>query len=496
MSNSIEEKLSRINEGIKAKKEKESKKIEKEDLESVRLRIKNLEKTKSQLELILGSLELRSGNETGIGMREYSSKIERDFKDKGKKLDKLVVDYKEALETLGVKGKKDLLENPDFAEDREIADYKETKKQKEELALSDFDLRNKLRELGVQVQIGKEEFTYDLAKLALEEKIEDIKDQLAKERENTPEGKEELKKELSEYFHKKIPQFEFKHKKGDYFMTTDLKNTIFGSFSHEDWERIENRYPYEMIREVTQESLEKGVKEASIMKIGFKNGTEELEREFLPEAKRITNEILKESEYRHRAKKLGVEGYDIDHLGKLIKRTESDRRKAEFTIRTIDKIRNQYHEEDEIFISGRQINSTLARKKHERFVEETEEKRRELERVNLELEELRHNKPNLFRKQKWASKLDDLWKKKENLEEETDQYWTGKEEAKLKNNMFFELELPDQIEEKIKKGEIRAAGKPDEVFQELKEELSQIVNKKLSEEIIDFYNEFKDSMKR
>ena len=72
----------------------------------------------------------------------------------------------EALKTIGVENKDQLLENSDFSEDEEVISYKKSKGQKENLELSDSALKERLLSLGMT--IDQENFSYDFSNSRLE----------------------------------------------------------------------------------------------------------------------------------------------------------------------------------------------------------------------------------------------------------------------------------------------------------------------------------------
>ena len=73
---SLQEKLSKLSQNLQETNTEEGKKSQEKELEPIRLRIKELENQKSQIELIKGSLELKSDEKTGKGMREHSIETE------------------------------------------------------------------------------------------------------------------------------------------------------------------------------------------------------------------------------------------------------------------------------------------------------------------------------------------------------------------------------------------------------------------------------------
>ena len=90
---SLEDKLKEVSENLKKSKEQKKIEAQEEELKPVRARIKELENIKYQLELVEGSLRLKSDSQgkdkIGKGMREHSAETEQLAKEKFSKLQKL-----------------------------------------------------------------------------------------------------------------------------------------------------------------------------------------------------------------------------------------------------------------------------------------------------------------------------------------------------------------------------------------------------------------------
>ncbi len=204
---SLQEKLSKISQNLQETKAEAEKKAQEKELEPIRARIKELENQKNQLDLVKGSLELKSDKDTGKGMKEYSKETEEQVKKESTRLDTLTEKNKEALQTMGVENQDQLIDNPEFAEETEVVSYKKAKEQGEGLKMSDASLQEKLKTLGVN--IDAESFSYDSAERALTEKLQSVEGELLQEKLKTPEGKEEAIEMLSKNLEKNIPQASF-----------------------------------------------------------------------------------------------------------------------------------------------------------------------------------------------------------------------------------------------------------------------------------------------
>lgn len=204
---SLQEKLSRMSQNLQETKAETERQTQEKELEPIRARIKELENEKNQIELIKGSLELKSGEKTGKGMREYSKETSEQAQKESTRLDTLVDKNKEALQAMGIENKDQLVENAEFAEESEVVSYKKAKKETADLEISDSALKEKLKTLGMSVD--EENFSYDSAEKALAEKLQSLEGDLLQEKLKTPEGKEEAIETLSKNLEKNVPQVSF-----------------------------------------------------------------------------------------------------------------------------------------------------------------------------------------------------------------------------------------------------------------------------------------------
>jgi hypothetical protein len=207
---SLQEKLAKKSQELEEAKKGEAEKAEDSALSPVRNRIKELELQKSQLDLVKGSLELKSDKNAGIGegMKEYKAKTLESAKKESSQLDAIVEKNKEALKTMGVEDKEQLAENPEFAEDAEVVSYKEAKGKVSGLNEADAALQEKLKTLGVEN--AGENGSYESAEKALTEKIQSLDSELLQEKLKTPEGKKEAVDTIASDLEKKMKNISFK----------------------------------------------------------------------------------------------------------------------------------------------------------------------------------------------------------------------------------------------------------------------------------------------
>jgi len=204
---SLQEKLSKMSQNLQETKAETEKQTQGKELKPIRVRIKELENEKNQLELVKGSLELKSDKNIGKGMREYSKDTNKKEKKESSRLDTLIDKNKEALHTMGIESKDQLVENKAFAEETEVVSYKKAKKETANLETSDNALKEKLKTLGVSMD--EENFSYDSAEKALAKKLLSLDSELLQEKLKTPEGKNEAIEKLSKNLEKSIPQGSF-----------------------------------------------------------------------------------------------------------------------------------------------------------------------------------------------------------------------------------------------------------------------------------------------
>lgn len=222
MAADLKEKLAKISKDIETSKEVKRA----EELKPIYKRIDEINNTKNQLDILKGSLGLKSGAITeggdkgekhGLGMKEYKADTEKEIPKKKSKIEVLMVEDKEVKEYLdkqGIKEAEQLAENPDFADTIQVQEYKEALKQKEGLEMSDRDLKKRLADLGVN--IDEKNFSYESAEQAVNEKIKTVDAELLQEELKTPEGREKAMKVLVEKFKGDLVKMELSKDKENY----------------------------------------------------------------------------------------------------------------------------------------------------------------------------------------------------------------------------------------------------------------------------------------
>jgi len=523
---SLENKLFKLSSEFRKNKEEENKKLQEEELKPIRLKTEELKEKKFQLELILGSLSLESKKESsGIGMKEYSTKTENKFKEENILLDKLINKNQEVLKTIGIENKDHLLENPDFAEDEEIISYKKSKAQKEELGLSDSALKEKLLSLGIT--IDQENFSYDLVEKKLEEKIEQVDKELALEKAKTPEGKEELKEELTQYLFKKMSTIDFSIKKNSglyYFDKSyvlnlgrhDSANFRFlreGCYVEKDdlnfdfienWKNLEEKYPYDVIREAMKKTLKEKTNNTLQRHSTLRGSSyEEIEesKEFKeivqPKILSMTESLietkLRKKELIYKAKIQGLGNISsIESIEYFIKNLKSDKEDAVMALHEIKMIENKLPNE-EVILDRSSIRVLSGLKKYDEISEEIKEKKERLKNVLQEIRQLEIKKPIIFGRKEWESNLDKLTKEKKELEKRTSDEWTKKESDELYKKTYLYIQTKEFSNiGKIIENEPSIRGNSKEIFNSLKLKLNDIANKEVPKHVVELYNEFKD----
>lgn len=203
----LKDKLENISQQINVEKEEKKKNEESERLKPIREEIKKKEKEIFDLEIIKNSLDFKSDqNKKNEGMTEYAESTTNKKKKIKAELESIANANSEALEKMGVKNIDDLASNPEFAEEEEVVAYKEAGAQESDLVLSDTKLKNRLAELGIE--INDDNFSYKTASEEISKRLDVLNNELMAEKFKTPEGKEEAEEMLIKHFEKEIPKIE------------------------------------------------------------------------------------------------------------------------------------------------------------------------------------------------------------------------------------------------------------------------------------------------
>lgn len=509
---SLEKKLSKISLELKEKKAQEEKELLEEKLRPIRAKIKDFEVEKHQLEVILNSLKLKLGQKVdeksvaeGIGMKEYSVNTENKFKKEEGRIDRIIKDNKEALKTLGLESRDQLLENPDFAGDSEILDYKEAKAQKDDLLLSDEALKSRLIALGIE--FNQEDFSYEIAEDLVAKKIKDIDYKLSLEKRKTPEGREELKEELTQYFTNKTNAFNISQRHDRVYKLDIGKFNYFGSWKTYDYGKleapfptylsveteVEERYPYDIIipvfTDVFSQRLATALSSNESLKVNFaQKGIEDfVNNQYLPMAKEKINATLRESELRYEATKLGIPFVRyIEDLRRIIEANKNQKIKAQQSLNEIAELERKLPDEELILTEG-YIKVPSAQEDYKNFFKENSEREDRLKEAKWEIQVLESRPPKLFGKEKWTAKLNSLKQEREELEQKV----SGSEWYLAENEkVYFKAYVSHSLD--LLPGEINFKAKTKDLFNSLKKRFEAEIENEESEAVLNLYEKFKD----
>ena len=216
---SLKEKLSQKATDLEQQRMSEEQQLRQEALAPIRQNIHKIENDRYQLDMIKGSLE-KSDSSEDVGKRitDYATRLDKEVIEKRQPIETLMKDHQDVMETMSIKTPEELAEHPDFADEEEVVEYKEiterAPKEHEALAEGDEALKEKLAALGVT--IDTENFSYDAAEKAIDEKMQALNEELVREKLKTPEGKEEALEMLVKDIEGDIAQMRLSSKQGGY----------------------------------------------------------------------------------------------------------------------------------------------------------------------------------------------------------------------------------------------------------------------------------------
>lgn len=146
-----------------------------------------------------------------------------------------------------------------------------------------------------------------------------------------------------------------------------------------------------------------------------------------------------------------------------------------------------------MILKGPNVEIVSAKQEYDHFINETNEKRKKIKDVSLEIQRLKTNKPKLFGKEKWSSSLGELNKEREELEKRTDDKWVREENNKLYRKAYFFISTKQYSNiEKIVEKQPMVRGDSQEIFNNLKTKLREIIDKEIPETLSKLNEEFKD----
>ncbi len=220
---SLREKLSTISKTIEEKKLNQKKEEQESKLSPIREKIKSLEELRVSLEMIKNSLSGEDIKKTltqkttdkesvGLGMKEYAASTDQNLKNKKNKIEEILSENTEAMESLGISKTDDLISHPDFSSDEEVVALKKGREQKDSLLVSDESLKQRLAALGLE--INEVDGSYDSVRKVVDVKLDQLDQEIATEKIKTPEGRQEVIEKLASQIGKDSHSMIFEKKGG------------------------------------------------------------------------------------------------------------------------------------------------------------------------------------------------------------------------------------------------------------------------------------------
>ncbi len=522
---SLEQKLSFLTRDIEEKKIQEAKEAEEKELGPIRSKIKELEDKKHFLELIKGSLSLKSGEilehnkYTGIGMTEYSSKTNENLEKEIKKLDNLIIKHKEALENLDINSREELVDKFKDDEDSiEVQDYLGAKDKKEELNKSDDILQERLKKFDIDV--NKENFSYSSTEKKIDEKLGVLDDALFQEKIKTPEGREEAIKNLSTELEKILPDTELsKNNFNNYDFSFSNSQTNKIHIINEEAKMDEGRYIYLLPdffhfpdnKELKKMESRYGadiIKES--IKTAYLNKTEKTFEEFSKSSnkdyfdnKNLRTETIKSNiskkidqliDFSLKMKEINREVVDqkfcqnYTYLEGEFRKIEENKKDALELIGQITKIESELPNE-EVILEGKTIKVPSFIKNFEKLKEDLISENKNLDDKKTEIKG--RVKGFWESEEKWKKAVSELEKEYDVLEGKIDKM-RKEDYINLHDKSYINIPSKEYSDtENILKAE-HQKGKPSEIFNELMEKLSGVIDKKSPESIVRLYKEYKE----
>ena len=553
---SLKEKLAGISQNLQEEKKIEEQSAQEKELAPIRTKIKELEEQKRELDLIKGSLELKSDGKIGKGMKEYSSETAGNIEKESIEINTLINENKEALQSLGVEDKEQLMTNPETAEGEEVVRYKKAEKQSEDLRMSDKALQKKLASLGIEVD--QEKFSYDSAEKALAEKIQLVEGELVKEKLKTPEGKEENLEMAMGDLEKSLPapriskessrsgydQYVFSMKDTKVFYGYDdiqgskkianfkgLRNHLLP----DNFKDLELKYGKDIAQEAivkvyenkfdqSQKKFDEEIEKAKsdfnrISEQRQKGGMQETQRfqkvkdimeKEIPEAeKKILKEKIMQKintelelqfavdKFKEEAKKEGfAEIYQADNELKKIKESKEEAKEMLIEFKSFEM---KLPKDEDLVLEGVHVKIPSIGKKIEDLKLQIKDKKENLNQITEKITKKTSEKPPLFGRKAWEENLKgelrDLNLEKERLVNEI-KNMENKEMTELSNNQYvrFPIERFYYLKDILRESN-GATGKADSIFSNIKNKLEEIKQKKVPEELVKLSENYKKLFK-
>lgn len=543
---SLKEKLPILSQELANAKEQKRIQAQDKELEPVRSKIKELESQKFKINNVIGALELNESHGTGMGIKEHSEATKQHVE----KHTDVIVDllnkeeHQEYIKEHKLDTHEKLVEHFKDDEDAtEVHDYLGAKKNEKGLEMSDNALRERLKTLGIN--IGAENFTYELAENLLKEKLKPIEDELIQEKLKTPEGKIEIidsvAKELADNVSIYIsnnkkedkPEFEFAH---GYSFNGTKENKPFLPKNIEDLkskygddlgqsaikksyeikiEQVSKKYnSTAQLSEEDQKRLDK-TKIETLNKINLTIDKELKRRELVAEIQKQDPKYKPEQEGE-----VAMDRYYVNDFEKRIAKVKEQKQGAEDMLNQLAKLESQLPQEKLIFDGEKVIIPSITKQLEELDKSSVIKRASYKEKMN-EYHETEKNKPKrkfgvtpegenewqailntLIEKsqkiigitpaevKKWQTNLDALSKELGSLNDESNKLHG--DYSKLKKSESVDITIPYSISEKLTKKPEIIEGEPNEIFNNLKNELNEIIKTelKIPESVSRLYNEY------
>jgi len=525
---SLEQKLSNLTKNIENKKRQEAKELEEMELGPVRSKIKELEDKKYLLELIKGSLNLKSGERimsdsynkyTGIGMGEYSNETKANLEKEIAKLDSLIIKNKEALAGLNINNREELVDNfKDDEEASEVHDYLNAKDRNEDLNNRDESLKEKLKTLDVP--INNDNFSYSSAEKTIDEKLGGLDNEIFKEKLKTPEGKIEAIESLSLELEKLLPatglikddnttyRFSFDNRQNKIYFINNEAKINKGSYIHllpDFFSFPDDRKLSEVESKYGEDVIKGAIKKAYFDKIekSFGEFNKSKDKDYFAnkhlDINTIKNNVHKKIEeiidfnlkIVEINKEVKNQNFCSNHtyLENELSKIEENKKDAIRILGELARIESELSGED-LILNGVTINVLSVGK-------EIEEQKNKIKKEEINLKnkenEIHNRKKGFFEtEKKWRDDLRILNEDFNKLKSKIDAM-SREEMNELYKRYYIYIPTKDYSDTKrIVEAQKDLKGKPDEVFKNLREELQGIIDKKAPESIVKLNKEYKE----
>lgn len=526
---SLKEKLTVLSQNLETEKNNKEKAEEEEFLKPTREKIKNLELSLRDLDLIKNSLEFKGdeNQKDAIGMQDYAKNTNQNIEAKSSEINDLILENKEALKELGVENEEQLVSSPEFATDSEVIEYHKAKEQGEDLKISDTKLKERLMDLGVE--FDAENFSYELAIPAIDKKIKETALELNQERIKTPEGKELVLDNLAKEFEEKTKKLklnsisernksidsDLEKKQPDYSYRFKIGENNFNIEFKDEKTKVDNWYNLRLIpdnfkdvkaaygEEIACEALEKTYQNKINDTFSeFNNRLEKNENNSGTEDKvsETINNVVRADlmEWKINQKLKEDKNYKGNPISYLKTKIEEIGREKEIANKFLQKIetlqlelsqKSEIAEEDLIF-KDKDLVIPSAMKAYKDLRANLSLKEKELNEKEREIARHKENQPKIFGKKTWQKELDELEKEAVIIKNQYEKL-KGEDLSLLweKAHYFMDEKSLFSSTGKIIK-EYSAEGKITEIFNELKDKLTEISNTNLSPEIMSDYVEY------